>query len=202
MKNNLKLFLFKIKVEGKNNLFSVIYAIVCSIFFFLGEGDDYKNALLGLITLIISFWHNKKSLDTFLRLGGSRNRYFKYRLSEAAIFSLIVTGLFSSYYYFSMGRNVDFSIMKKLSIYYFVYIILCFSVKIFKELVNNSQYLVIGYAMIFFYTILFFRYGFWMVISDVDIIMLNFNEVIKYELIIVIFNIWMSYVSLKTIEIN
>ncbi|GAA0720215.1 hypothetical protein GCM10008905_09170 [Clostridium malenominatum] len=206
MKNKLEILLFKIKVGSKVSLPLVIFVILYPFLLFLrsGQPPGQQSVPVGTITLLMAvlFFQNVKFLETFLRFGGSRIRYFKYRLSEAFITSLAFIVLLWIYYYFIMREDINFNIMIKLSIYYFVYIFLCFSTKIFAEIVNKSQYLAISYSMIFFYAILFLRYGIWLLVSSIDTIMLNFNQAILWELIIIIFNIWMSYIALKTIEVH
>ena len=206
MKNKINILMLKFRMEFKNNLLMLGYFILYPMIMYLIGAKKYSPQSIPVgftsLSITILFWNNKKSLETFLRFGVSRIRYFKYRLSEAVITTLIITALLSTYYYFSLGENMDSSVVAILACYYFTYIILCHSVKIFAELVNNSHYATISYAMIFLYGILFLRYGFWIIISDIETIMLNFNKVMVYELIIIIFNICMSYISLKTIEIQ
>ncbi|MEW9093595.1 MAG: hypothetical protein AB2417_00825 [Clostridiaceae bacterium] len=208
MNRTLKIWLFQTKMEARNNIFLIVYMIIMFIFsIFNSPSKNYSqyasyNQIAYMVAFIILFWRRKKTLETFLKLGGSRHKYFKLKLFKSIIIICITTALILAnfYMYSSVISNIN-TIIKIIS-HYFIYFSLLFSLKISFELLYNSHYAIVGYAMVFFYFILFFSYGIWILLWDVEHILRLSNVFLKWAIPIIIFNLWISYVSLKTIEVD
>ncbi|WP_315114323.1 hypothetical protein [uncultured Clostridium sp.] len=208
MSRTLKLWLFQTKIEARNNIFLIVYMIIMFIsLIFNSPPKGYSqyasyNQITTMVSFIILFWRHKKTLETFLKLGVSRRKYFKLKIFKSIIIICITTVLISAHFYMYSSGSSSINTMIKMIRHYFMYFSLLFSVKISFELLYNSHYAIVGYAMMFFYFILFFSYGTWISFWYVEDILKLSHVFLKWTIPIIIFNLWMSYVSLKTIEID
>lgn len=191
------------KFHFKNKIIECIYMIfiICVITLTNSSDLKYIDGVIKGCILIESFClFNRNVLITYIQFGKTRKEFFKHRLNYSIIMTLFFTILSSFIILYCKEELLSsYLLVIKVFIKNFFFYLMCFSLEMFIIILGKSQYVAIEYGMIFFYAILAIRFSFSILFnSDLD----KFLYFCLSSMAIIILNLTMSHIALKTVEIK
>lgn len=205
---NKLLYMFK-----RSSRFYIVLFIISIFEIFQGHSID---GLLGII-IGISEWiilykliaNRNRGLNIFLGFGATRTEFYTLNVIYDFLMSTLISMVISLTRV--KNNNIDKSYFIYVFLFYFVVILVLFSTLTFRQIFRHTDYLMVMFGVLFFYTFIFItRYGASLGTDNFT----NFNEKLSHYqdftlkgfyimvLIIIGFNYITSYLVHKSTQIK